>query len=53
MVYFISLLTSTQDLNKMVSILSIAVVTLLILLGLNIWKAYKLNAKLKSLDKNK
>ncbi len=31
-----------QDLSKMVSILSIAVVTLLILLVINIYKAHKL-----------
>lgn len=41
-----------QDLSKIVGILSIAVVTLLILLAMNLYKVHKLKTKLKAFEKN-
>lgn len=45
-------LSNNQDPDKIVSVLSIAVVTLLILLVLNIYKVRKLKTKLKSIADN-
>lgn len=40
-----------EDPDKMVSILAIAVITLMLLLALNMYKVHKLKAKLKAFDK--
>ena len=42
---------SPVDSDKLVSILAIAVVTLLILLIMNLYKVHKLKAKIRTLEK--
>ena len=47
---FLSLLTIEQNKSRIIVILSIAVVTLLILLVMNLYKVYKLKTRLKSFE---